>query len=140
MTVGENLTVDGTISGNLSFDYLTVTGDITSTSGNISATSGNISASTFTSTSDHRIKEQVIPIIDHDPELTVDKLNPVIYINSITNKKDMGFIAHELQEVYPFLVTGEKDGEETQTVNYIGLIALLVKEIKELKKANKEKK
>jgi hypothetical protein len=45
----------------------------------------------------------------------------------------MGFIAHELQEKYPFLVSGEKDGPENQSVNYIGLIALLVKEIQELK-------
>ena len=45
----------------------------------------------------------------------------------------MGFIAHELQEHYPFLVSGEKDGTENQSVNYTGLIALLVKEIQELK-------
>ena len=45
----------------------------------------------------------------------------------------MGLIAHELQEVYPFLVNGVKDKEELQSVNYIGLIPLLIKEIKELK-------
>jgi hypothetical protein len=45
----------------------------------------------------------------------------------------MGLIAHELQEVYPFLVNGEKDGETYQNVNYTGLIALLIKEIKDLK-------
>jgi hypothetical protein len=43
-------------------------------------------------------------------------------------------IAHELQEYYPFLVEGEKDGEQTQSVNYIGLIGVLIKEIQELKK------
>ena len=45
----------------------------------------------------------------------------------------MGFIAHELQEHFPFLVSGEKDGPTNQSVNYIGLIALLTKEIQELK-------
>jgi len=45
----------------------------------------------------------------------------------------MGFIAHEIQEVYPFLVEGEKDGETYQNVNYTGLIALLIKEMKEMK-------
>ena len=45
----------------------------------------------------------------------------------------MGFIAHEVQEIFPFLVTGEKDGKDTQTVNYNGFIALLVKEIQQLK-------
>jgi len=32
------------------------------------------------------------------------------------------------------LVTGEKDGEEMQSVNYIGLIPILINEIKMLKK------
>ena len=49
----------------------------------------------------------------------------------------MGFIAHELQEHYPFLVTGVKDGPDTQSVNYIGLIGLLTKEIQQLKADNK---
>ena len=53
-------------------------------------------------------------------------------------KQDIGLIAHELQEVYPFLVSGEKDGPTTQSVNYIGLIALLTKEIKDLKKEIRE--
>ena len=50
----------------------------------------------------------------------------------------MGFIAHELQEHFPFLVNGEKDGKDYQSVNYLGLIGLLVKELQELKKKIKE--
>ena len=50
-----------------------------------------------------------------------------------TLKTDMGLIAHELQESYPFLVNGEKDGQEYQSVNYTGLIPLLIKEVKWLK-------
>ena len=45
----------------------------------------------------------------------------------------MGFIAHEVQEYFSFLVTGEKDGEKYQSINYIGLISLLTKEIQNLK-------
>jgi hypothetical protein len=45
----------------------------------------------------------------------------------------MGLIAHELQEVYPFLVNGEKDGANHQSINYTSLIALLIKEIQALK-------
>ena len=58
---------------------------------------------------------------------------PVEY-DHISTGRQMGFIAHEVQEEYPFLVTGEKDGEDFQTVNYNGLIALLVKEIQDIKK------
>jgi hypothetical protein len=52
----------------------------------------------------------------------------------------MGFIAHEVQEIFPFLVTGVKDGEEKQTLNYNGFIALLVKEVQDLKKENTDLK
>jgi hypothetical protein len=38
-----------------------------------------------------------------------------------------------VQEYFPFLVEGIKDGEDTQTVNYLGLIGVLIKEIQELK-------
>ena len=45
-----------------------------------------------------------------------------------------GFIAHEVQEYYPFLVNGKKDGESIQSINYSGLIPILVNEIQNLKK------
>jgi hypothetical protein len=54
-------------------------------------------------------------------------------VNKITKQQDIGLIAHELQEIYPELVTGEKDGPETQSINYIGLIPILINEIKSLK-------
>ena len=50
----------------------------------------------------------------------------------------MGFIAHEIQTEFPFLVKGEKDDEEYQSVNYIGIIGLLVKEVQDLKKRVKD--
>ena len=56
------------------------------------------------------------------------------YLNKLNNKQSLGLIAHELQEHYPFLVEGEKDAETKQSVDYIGLIAVLIKEIQELKK------
>jgi hypothetical protein len=64
-------------------------------------------------------------------------LRPIKYINKITGKEDFGFLAHEVQEIFPFLVDGEKDGDQNQTLNYIGLIGLLVNEVKTLKKENK---
>ena len=63
----------------------------------------------------------------------VDNLRPVFYENTTNQSKNIGLIAHEVQEQYPFLVSGEKDGEETQTINYTGLIGILIKEIKDLK-------
>lgn len=93
------------------------------------------SASSTTVTSDYRIKENVEPI---DSNSLIDLLNPVTYFNKVLKKQDMGFIAHELQEQFPFLVEGTKDGPLHQSVNYNGLIALLVKEIQDLKKKSEE--
>ena len=50
------------------------------------------------------------------------------------NKSDIGFIAHEVQEHFPYLVQGKKDDEEEiQSINYNGLIAILVHEIQQMK-------
>ena len=91
---------------------------------------GGLLASSFNTSSDYRIKENIIPL---DHTFIVDSLIPVTYKNKHTEKQDIGLIAHEVQEIYPFLVNGDKDGEEFQSVNYTGLIAVLIKEIKELK-------
>jgi hypothetical protein len=94
----------------------------------------NIKAVSFISTSDYRLKTNVQPI-----SKTIDNLKPVEYDLS-GNKHDMGFIAHEVQEEFPFLVEGEKDGISMQSLNYNGFIALLVKEVQDLKKENKNLK
>ena len=44
-----------------------------------------------------------------------------------------GVLAHELQEILPYAVTGEKDGKEMQGVDYSKLVPVLVKAIQELK-------
>jgi hypothetical protein len=107
-----------------------VTNDI-SLNGNLKA-SGQITAASFNSTSDYRIKSNILPLSDCSFEISA--LNPVTYHNTVTNREDIGFIAHELQPHFPFLVTGEKDGDAIQTVNYTGLIGLLVHELQQLKK------
>jgi hypothetical protein len=87
--------------------------------------------------SDYRIKKNTKSL---DDSFTIKNLNPVIYDNILTECKDIGLIAHELQEHYPELVTGEKDGPEYQRVNYIGLIPILINETKNLNKKFEELK
>ena len=93
-----------------------------------------ITGNAFNATSDYRIKTNVT---DLNEEFTIDQVRPVEYNINDNTSKNLGIIAHELQEIYPFLVTGEKDGEQLQTVNYIGLIPVLINEIKLLKKTVK---
>jgi hypothetical protein len=90
---------------------------------------GQITCLFFTATSDYRMKQNTQPLLI---TISIDLLKPVEYDLS-GGSHDMGFLAHEVQEVLPFLVSGEKDGPNHQSVNYIGLIGLLIKEIQDLK-------
>jgi len=90
---------------------------------------GTVTATYFITTSDYRMKQNAQPITI---TRTIDVLKPVEYDLS-GGRHDMGFLAHEVQEVLPFLVIGDKDGPHMQSLNYNGFIALLVKEMKEMK-------
>jgi FtsZ-binding cell division protein ZapB len=94
-----------------------------------------ITGASFNASSDYRIKLNVQSLMDK----TIDDLNPIEYDLS-GGRHDMGFLAHEVQEIFPFLVNGEKDGKEFQAINYNGFIALLVKEVQDLKKETKDLK
>jgi hypothetical protein len=92
---------------------------------------GALTAASYANTSDYRAKEDIKPL--NLEEYSVDNLNPVHFKFKDSGKESIGLIAHELQEHYPFLVEGEKDGEQKQSVNYNGLIGVLIKEIQKLK-------
>ena len=88
-----------------------------------------VTATSFNATSDRRIKQNILPIINE----TIDLIKPRKYFNKLTNKEEFGLIADELQEVYSNIVNGEKGGDVLQSVNYIQMIPLLIKEVQELK-------
>jgi hypothetical protein len=125
---------------------LTVSGSVNATfvksSGNVHAenilvpSTGTITSGSFNATSDYRIKSNIVSI--HSTHYTIDNLKPVYYFNTQLKKNDMGFIAHEVQEEFPFLVNGEKDGTHYQNINYNGFIGLLVKELQDLKNRVRE--
>lgn len=130
------LTSANTWSGTNTFTNTLTVGTITAgtttiSNGTITATGTISSTAGFLVSSDYRIKEDIYEL---DESYSIDNLKPIKFKNKTSNKEDIGLIAHELQEVYPFLVTGEKDGEDIQTVNYLGLIGILIHEIKNLKK------
>jgi hypothetical protein len=125
MTVTGNLAVRvfGLAGGNIFAENdLDVSGNIT--------VDGTINGQPYPPPSDYRIKKDVEPL---NSTYTVDQLRPVSYYNMLANKNDVGLIAHELQEVYPFMVNGIKDGPKNQSVNYTSLIGILIKEIQRLK-------
>ena len=89
----------------------------------------------FNTSSDYRIKENVTDVtgaIDR-----IKSLRPVSYNQIGSDQHQEGFIAHEVQQVIPHIVSGEKDQVKSdgsifvQTVNYSGLIATLTAALKE---------
>ena len=129
-------TINYTVNNSIGFWNIDVSGQITNTNSNGVKIIGNLNVQGTTTLasialiSDYRIKDIIEPLND---SYSVDNLKPIKYLNKRSGATEIGFIAHELQEVFPYLVTGEKDGPETQTVNYIGLIGVLVQEIQKLK-------
>jgi hypothetical protein len=103
----------------------------------VGAINCSASATTYVSASDYRLKKDVKPITNALAD--VAKLKPITFTFKNTDEKSIGFIAHELQEVCPQAVTGQKDEvdaegkEKYQGVDTSFLIATLTAAIQELK-------
>jgi len=104
------------------------------TVGSISTTG---SATAYNTSSDYRLKHDIAPMIGALAK--VAQLKPVTYKWNSDNSESQGFIAHELQEVVPECVTGEKDAVDAegkpqyQGIDTSFLVATLTAAIQELK-------
>jgi hypothetical protein len=78
--------------------------------GGINNTGTNTS---YNTSSDYRLKENIAPMTGALNR--VAQLKPCTYTWKIDGSNGQGFIAHELQEVVPDCVSGEKDAVETYT-------------------------
>lgn len=85
-----------------------------------------ITASDFTSTSDVNLKDN-ISTFKNSLEV-VNQLRGVDYVWKNTNRPSIGVIAQELENVLPQLV----NNGDTKSVNYNGLIGVLIEAVKEL--------
>jgi len=92
------------------------------------STSGTLTS--FNVTSDYRLKQDFKQFNGLD---LVSKIKVYDYEWKADNSRMNGVIAHELQEVVPYAVTGEKDAEQMQSVDYSKLVPILVQAIQELK-------
>lgn len=95
-------------------------------SGNFTA--GTITATDFDSTSDINLKDNIKTL--ENPIEKIMQLNGVSFDWKETQEPSIGVIAQEVEEVFPELV---KTGEN-KTVNYNGLIGVLIEVVKEQQK------
>lgn len=73
----------------------------------------NGTTTSYVTSSDYRLKEEITPMTGALEKVAA--LNPVTYKWKSNGEITQGFIAHELQEVVPECVVGEKDAVETYT-------------------------
>ena len=88
---------------------------------------GKLTATIVNSSSDENLKKDIVTI-DNALE-KVKQLRGVDFIWKETDQKSKGGIAQELQKIFPELVSKENN---ELSVNYNGLIAVLIEAIKEL--------
>jgi hypothetical protein len=107
---------------------LTVVGNISvsgfATFGSDVFVSGIITATDFNSASDINLKENIQKI--DNPIDKIIKINGVRFDWKSDNKPSMGVIAQNIEKVLPELV----NGEDSKTVNYNGIIGLLIECVK----------
>jgi len=75
--------------------------------GQIGRVQVNLTTTTYVTSSDYRLKENIVPMTGALDK--VSKLKPVTYTWKTDGTSGQGFIAHELQEFYPEAVAGTKD-------------------------------
>ena len=89
---------------------------------------GTFKANNFVTTSNDKLKENISDLSG----VSIDKLRPVSYFNTVSKNTEIGFLVDDLQTVLPCVVSTGDD--EIKSINYNAIIALLVKEIQDLKK------
>lgn len=146
-TVGEGgLSIRQLAVGNLGNEFsVATTGNVvcqTLTAGGVGIFNADVtvnavlSAHTILQSSDKRLKNTIINVTEEESN-TIDKLRPVSFKwnHTSNDKKTYGFVAQEVQELYPSMVE-EKD--DFLRLDYIQFIPLLIKEVQQLKQAHKD--
>jgi len=114
---------------NISPSGINVTGIVTSTrlsTGNV-VSSGIVTAQDFDALSDQKYKENVTTV--NNALLKIEQMRGVKFDWKESGLPSYGVIAQELEQVLPELV----HGNDPKTVNYNGIIGVLIEAIKELK-------
>ena len=100
--------------------------------GTFQVDSENVVFTNSTQFSDRRLKENFLSI--ENPLEKVNNLNGYYYnwIKDENKKVNVGFIAQEVETQFPMLITNQENGYKS--VNYIGIIPVLLECIKDLQK------
>jgi hypothetical protein len=96
----------------------------------IGSIQGSNTSTSYITSSDYRLKQDLKPIKGLE---IVNKIKVYDYQWKSDNSRMDGVLAHELAEVLPYAVSGVKDGEQMQGVDYSKIVPVMVQAIKDLK-------
>jgi hypothetical protein len=99
--------------------------------GVVGAISTQASSTNYSTSSDYRLKQNVEPMVGGLAKLAALSPKTFEFINEPNVKVD-GFLAHEVAEVVPAAVVGEKDAVEMQGIDHSRLVPVLVAAVQEL--------
>jgi hypothetical protein len=96
-------------------------------------TQNGTTAVAYNTSSDYRLKDNPQPLTGSGA--FIDALKPKTWNWKADGSRGVGFIAHEVQEVSPGSVVGEKDGEQMQAMEYgsAEFIANIIAELQSLR-------
>ena len=107
---------------------------------NVGSISVSSSGTTYNTTSDRRLKDNIQPISDATDKLMNMKPVTHTWIDNPDEPQVHGFIAQEMQDVIPEAVSGDAESDEMMSMDYGRITPVIVaalqdalKEIKELK-------
>lgn len=101
------------------------------TGGNLNVT-GKVRATTYSTISDERLKKNIKKI--DNPLEAISNIDGVLFNWRADNTRDVGVIAQDVERVLPDAV---HEIDDVKSVNYNGVIGLLVEAVKELSKENR---
>jgi hypothetical protein len=136
-TVGIAFEALGTISATRSSDFSAVFNRNTTDGGVVQFRKDNVavgsisvtgSATAYNTSSDYRLKQD---LKNFNGLNLIDSIKVYDYQWKADSKRSYGVMAHELQSVLPYAVTGVKDGENMQGVDYSKIVPILIKAIQE---------
>ena len=125
-----NINDDGNIRFITSNGSDTVGSEITTLTA-LSIDNGGVVSGDLNDTSDRNLKKNIVSLSDTTEG--VKKLNPVSFDWKHSNDKSLGFIAQEVEEIYPELV---KNKEGSKSIKTAGIVAVLTKAVQELMEKN----
>jgi hypothetical protein len=89
----------------------------------------------YNTLSDYRLKDMIAQEVNGLEKIMKVPIYTYKFKCDESNMLYNGCLAHELQDVVPYAVSGDKDGDKHQTVDYSKLVPIIIDAIQDLKRS-----